>query len=129
MNDFALGTTQDAMQSLSAAGLSAPRFTFSPQTKIVGQNGIGMPVPMGPPTLKWAWDWMYLSQWNWLLAWTPNGASSTPLFVQSPQEEPNGDDLAFGLWQANLWRPTSRVSGGSRVNVEVKFTFLVVVSS
>lgn len=121
---YGLGLTSGAIMELTEQNpLIPPPYPvdYLPYTTIVGQNGLGEPIEMGPPTLTWNWDKMTLAQYDWFLG-ICTGAS-VPLFVKTRIE--GGVPLQFGLFRAIMWRPKSGVRPGPlRANVEIKFTQL-----
>lgn len=125
---FAIGTTSTNLITLASQDIPAPRFTFQPQTRIVGQNGVGKPVTVGFPTLVWRWDFLHLEQWDYLLSFCASGAASAEVYVRTVAEESDSDGtIVYDEFSAVMWRPTGQMRGGARVGVEVRFTGLVAV--
>lgn len=95
---------------------------YLPYTEIAGENGLGEPIEVGPPTLTWRWDKLTLRQYNFFLGLCTG--ASVPAFVSSRVE--GGTDLEFGIFSVIMWRPKSGVKQGPlRSNVEIQFRQLV----
>lgn len=126
---YQLGLSADTLNNVQGAveNMPPPRAAFQPYTRIVGQNGQGAPVEMGPPTLVWRFAFLTPAQHLWLLSYL-NGASGN-VYVRTSTLDGAESGLRFETFAAVMWRPQVReFIGGLYRDVSVRFSQLVTVS-
>lgn len=128
--NYAIGADHDGLTELIRIAYGGETFaipppfpaTYLPYTRIVGQNGQGGPIYMGPPTLTWHWNLMLKEWYNFFLSLLGSNLSAT---VNLRTKLETGE---FQEFTAVMWFPTSTPARGQqRSNVDIKFTQLSAV--